>query len=193
MLTASCDFLPQCDVCKRISKDSIAYLDHINSRQREHVFSNPIPTDVLCSITNGCSSSSPASLSPTPRHTIDPLPNFHALIYITYLLCLDLRRLGQTTQVARSSLDQVRARIAALRAQTLLASESKQFDFEARLKDVHAAEEKRRAAEKEKRIKERAEKKEKERKERQGVLEQGGEEVMAGMGFGGFGSSKLKR
>lgn len=182
-----CLLFPQCDVCKRISKDSIAYLDHINSRQRKIPF---IRASYRIQDTNA-----DVHFLSFSSFRCSTLYLFTSFILICCIIprIIDLRRLGQTTQVARSSLDQVRARIASLRAQTLLASQSKQFDFEARLKEVHQVEEERRVTEREKRIRERAEKREKERKERIGVLEQGGEEVMAGMGFGGFGSNKLKR
>ncbi|KAG8783236.1 hypothetical protein FRC12_019949, partial [Ceratobasidium sp. 428] len=51
-----------------------------------------------------------------------------------------LRRLGQTTQIARSTLDQVRARIALLREKTKEASSARTYDFEKRLQEVRDAE-----------------------------------------------------
>ena len=92
--------------------------------------------------------------------------------------------------MARSSLSQVRARIALLRAQTAAATDAKAFDFEARLAALASEEDARRKAEREKRVKEREEKRERKRTERRGV--QGGEDVLALMGFGGFGSKKMK-
>jgi U4/U6.U5 tri-snRNP component SNU23 len=99
----------------------------------------------------------------------------------------DLARLGQTTKIERSTVEQVRARIAALRAQTAARTSAKTFDFEQRLADVRARE----AAV-------RAEKKAgaKARKERarlallQDVDMGAADDMAAAMGFSGFGSSK---
>lgn len=55
--------------------------------------------------------------------------------------CPDLRQLGQKTQVARSTLDQVRAKIASLREATQQQTSSKQYDCNQRLKEIQAAEE----------------------------------------------------
>jgi U4/U6.U5 tri-snRNP component SNU23 len=55
---------------------------------------------------------------------------------------IDLARLGQTTQVRRSTLEQVRAHIAYLRSSTSEKVTSKNFDFEARLNAVKEQEEK---------------------------------------------------
>jgi U4/U6.U5 tri-snRNP component SNU23 len=52
----------------------------------------------------------------------------------------DLARLGQTTQVARSTLEQVRAHIAYLRSSTSEKVTSKNFDFDARLNAIKAQE-----------------------------------------------------
>ncbi|GHJ86994.1 hypothetical protein NliqN6_3396 [Naganishia liquefaciens] len=52
-----------------------------------------------------------------------------------------LARLGQTTQVARSTLEQVRAHIAFLRANTTEKVTSKNFDFDARLNAIKTQEE----------------------------------------------------
>lgn len=62
---------------------------------------------------------------------------------------LDLARLGQTTQVRRSTVAQVRDRINLLRAQSLEKVTSKNFDFDARLKIVAQEEEARRKEKKE--------------------------------------------
>ncbi|WRT63926.1 uncharacterized protein IL334_000853 [Kwoniella shivajii] len=72
-----------------------------------------------------------------------------------------LRMLGQTTQVARSTLTQVRARIAALREATKTAVTAKNFDFQARLKAVRDAE----SEEKQRRREEKKRKREKKREE----------------------------
>ncbi|KAH9176722.1 hypothetical protein EDB89DRAFT_2112663 [Lactarius sanguifluus] len=47
-----------------------------------------------------------------------------------------LRALGQTTRLERSTLEQVRAKIAFLRSQTKEASEAKAFDFDKRLTEI---------------------------------------------------------
>ncbi|KAL7409097.1 hypothetical protein BDY24DRAFT_445177 [Mrakia frigida] len=128
-----------CDICKRVSKDSIAYLDHLNGRTH-------------------------------------------------------LRRLGQTTSVARSSLDQVRTRIALLRSQTHSLSESKRFDFETRLAEVQKTEENRRLAEKDKKRRDKEDKRKKMAEEE--VERNGGpadEGMMGMMGFGGFGGGAKGR
>lgn len=62
---------------------------------------------------------------------------------------IDLARLGQTTQVRRSTVAQVRARIDLLRAQSQSKITSKNFDFESRLKLVVQEEEARRKEKKE--------------------------------------------
>lgn len=100
----------------------------------------------------------------------------------------DLRRLGQGTQAARSTLDEVRAKIASLRAATADQSSAKEFDFQARLKEVAKAEEIRRAEEKQRRVEKKTEKREQAEKARKG--EQVGGELAEMMGFGGFGSTK---
>ncbi|WVR03680.1 hypothetical protein IAU60_000675 [Kwoniella sp. DSM 27419] len=82
-----------------------------------------------------------------------------------------LRMLGQTTQVARSTLTQVREKIASLRAQSAAAVTAKNFDFAARLKAIREAE----SDEKDRRKEERKRKKEKrkhdEEMRRMGVFE----------------------
>lgn len=82
----------------------------------------------------------------------------------------------------------MRARIAHLRSQTHSLSESKRFDFEARLAEVQKSEENRRLEEKEKK------RRDKEEKRRRMLEEQSGgpadAEMMGMMGFGGFGGAK---
>ncbi|WWD09171.1 hypothetical protein V865_007293 [Kwoniella europaea PYCC6329] len=86
-----------------------------------------------------------------------------------------LRMLGQTTQVERSTLTQVRAKIAALREATKSAVTAKNFDFQARLKAVREAE----SIEKEKRREDRKRKREKKREEeelqRMGIFRNNGD------------------
>jgi len=120
-----------CDTCKRTSKDSQAYLDHINSRAH-------------------------------------------------------LRRLGQTTSIARSSVEQVRARIAALREKTREAANAKAYDFQERLREIRQKEEAARAESREKKAAEKLAR-------RVDVVMKDAEDtsdVAQMMGFGGFGSSK---
>lgn len=98
----------------------------------------------------------------------------------------DLRALGQTTKIERSTLAQVQARIAYLREKTKEAASAKAFDFEARLAEVK---------EKERALREqrKAEKKAAKDNARLALIkdsENVDSEMTALMGFGGFGSSK---
>lgn len=97
----------------------------------------------------------------------------------------DLRMIGQTTKLERSTLEQVRARIALLREKTKEASSAKAFDFDQRLAEVKAKES---ALREEKKAQKKAEK-EKIRSELVQGLEHD-DEMAKLMGFGGFGSSK---
>ncbi|KAI0344748.1 hypothetical protein BDW22DRAFT_1354897 [Trametopsis cervina] len=95
-----------------------------------------------------------------------------------------LRALGQTTRIERSTVEQVRARIAYLREKTREASSAKTFDFEQRLAEVRAREEAIRAEKK-------AQKKaQKEQAQVQLAKEAVDGDMMQMMGFSGFGSSK---
>lgn len=51
-----------------------------------------------------------------------------------------LRKLGQTTKLERSTLDQVRAKIAELRERTAAAAEQKAYDFDERIREIREAE-----------------------------------------------------
>lgn len=51
-----------------------------------------------------------------------------------------LRKLGQTTKLERSTLDQVRAKIAELRERTAAASQQKAYDFDERIREIREAE-----------------------------------------------------
>ena len=51
-----------------------------------------------------------------------------------------MRALGQTTRIERSTVEQVRARIAYLREKTKEASNAKSYDFEKRLAEVRERE-----------------------------------------------------
>ncbi|KAJ7268829.1 hypothetical protein B0H12DRAFT_1096854 [Mycena haematopus] len=120
-----------CETCNRTFKDSIGYLDHINSRAH-------------------------------------------------------LRALGQTTKLERSTLEQVRARIAFLREKTKDATNAKAYDFDKRLAEVKAKE----LANREE--KKAARKAEKEKIRLELINDAGGpdDEMAKMMGFGGFGSTK---
>lgn len=98
----------------------------------------------------------------------------------------DLRALGQTTKVERSTLAQVQARIALLREKTKEAASAKAFDFDQRLAEVKAKELALREQKK-------AEKKAEKEKSRLALIQDTGDEdveMAQLMGFGGFGSSK---
>ncbi|KAM0748677.1 hypothetical protein T439DRAFT_69957 [Meredithblackwellia eburnea MCA 4105] len=98
-----------------------------------------------------------------------------------------LRRLGQTTKVVRSTLDDVRAKIAELRAKTAESSESKKYDFNQRIKEIKDLERANREQMKEERKRKRQAGKEK-KAAAKGMEEQPvDDEMMAMMGFGGFG------
>jgi len=140
--------ISQCELCNRTLKDSLSYLDHLNSR-------------------------------------------FH------------LSKLGQSTHVARSTVEQVRRRIAELREQSKTKVDAKNFDFQQRLASVRAAEAAKREARKAERRRKREEEREARKLAKSGVIDKtdksvvkAAEEEMSGiesmMGFGGFGSSKKR-
>lgn len=102
---------------------------------------------------------------------------------------LDLRLLGQTTKVERSTVAQVRARIAYLREKTKEASSAKSFDFDQRLADIKAKEAALRAEKKA----QRKAAKEHARVElvKDVTMASADDDEMARMmGFGGFGTTK---
>ncbi|WFD36424.1 U4/U6.U5 snRNP associated protein [Malassezia cuniculi] len=123
-----------CDACRRMFKDSAAYLDHINGRSHLH-------------------------------------------------------KIGQATTVGRSSLKQVRARIAAVIEERKLGKTADQrYDFERRLKEIadeQRREKEMRRSEQDKRRKARAEAAAAPREMTQDDMA-----MMAAMGFAGFGSTK---
>lgn len=100
----------------------------------------------------------------------------------------DLRALGQTTRIERSTVEQVRARIAYLREKTKEASSAKTFDFEQRLAEVRDREATMRMEKKA------AKKAERERARIELAQEvapvQDENDMMQMMGFSGFGTSK---
>lgn len=93
--------------------------------------------------------------------------------------------MGQTTKLERSTLEQVRARIALLREKTQDAASAKAYDFDQRLAEVKAKEV---ALRDEKKAQKKAQK-ERVRLELLKDTNQDGEMAQL-MGFGGFGSSK---
>lgn len=98
---------------------------------------------------------------------------------------LDLRVIGQSTRVERSTIEQVRTRIALMREKTKDAVTAKTYDFDKRLAEIKAKE----AAIREERKMQK--KLEKEKARLQLVQETAQDDDMAKMmGFGGFGSSK---
>ena len=95
--------------------------------------------------------------------------------------------MGQTTRVERSTLHQVRARIALLREKTKEASAAKSFDFDKRLAEVKALEVSRREEKKAQKQAQREQARILLAKESTMEVD---DEMAAVMGFGGFGSTK---
>jgi U4/U6.U5 tri-snRNP component SNU23 len=95
---------------------------------------------------------------------------------------IDLRHLGQTTTIERSTLEQVRERIAQLRAETKEKTTAKTFDFEKRLAEVRAIEEQKREEKKRKKLVE--------KQANTGPAPDQDIEMTVAMGFAGFGSTK---
>ncbi|KAJ8077291.1 U4/U6.U5 snRNP associated protein [Marasmius tenuissimus] len=96
-----------------------------------------------------------------------------------------LRTIGQTTKVERSTLEQVRARIALLREKTKEASSAKAYDFDKRLADIKAKEI---ALREEKKAQKKAEKEKALASQLADPAENN--EMTQMMGFAGFGTSK---
>ena len=99
--------------------------------------------------------------------------------------------IGQSTRIERSTVEQVREKIAALRAQTKEVQTAKNFDFDRRLAEIRAKEDELRAER-------RTQKKAKKEAQRAELLKAATDDVdmdaQAGvammMGFSGFGTSK---
>jgi len=106
-------------------------------------------------------------------------------ISVLLMIPSDLRALGQTTKIERSTLAQVQARIAYLREKTKDAASAKAYDFEKRLEEV-------RMKEREQREQRKAEKKAEKEKSRAAMIQESTEdaEMSMIMGFSGFGTSK---
>ncbi|RPD63873.1 hypothetical protein L227DRAFT_521072 [Lentinus tigrinus ALCF2SS1-6] len=103
-----------------------------------------------------------------------------------------LRALGQTTKIERSTVEQVRARIAYLREKTREASSAKEFDFEKRLAEVRAREAALREEKKQakKALRERARVELAKDTAAAPEAKQNENDMMAMMGFAGFGTTK---
>lgn len=99
----------------------------------------------------------------------------------------DLAKLGQTTKIERSTLEQVRARIAFLREKTRDKTNAASYDFEARLAEVKAHEDGIRA---EKKAATKARKDAARLEMMKDVDMAETQDMAAMMGFAGFGSSK---
>lgn len=125
-----------CELCNRMCKDSVGYLDHINGR-------------------------------------------------------MHLRKLGQSTQTARSTLDQVRARIAAVRAERALGRTAEaRYDFDARIRQIAQEQRAEHDAKRAQRREERARRKEQKRGPTPPAQTEDEQAMMAAMGFANFGSSR---
>lgn len=124
-----------CELCNRMCKDSVGYLDHINGR-------------------------------------------------------MHLARLGQTTQAARSTLEQVRAKLAAARAERALGrTAAARYDFDARIRQIAQEQRDEHEAKRQRRKEERMRRKEA-KKEAPPPATEDDAEMMATMGFAHFGSSR---
>lgn len=110
------------------------------------------------------------------------------MVLVQKLIIVDLRQLGQTTRTTRSTLGQVRARIAQLREETKHKTTAANFDFKERLSKVKDAE----RAEKEARKEDRKRKREERRKAEAGEPEEEDVQMEQMMGFGGFGGGKRR-
>ncbi|KAI0769675.1 hypothetical protein BD413DRAFT_556003 [Trametes elegans] len=101
-----------------------------------------------------------------------------------------LRALGQTTRIERSTLEQVRARIAYLREKTKEASNAKSFDFEARLAEVREREAALRAEKKAAKEAQRERARVELAQETATAPAAKDDDMMSMMGFAGFGTTK---
>ncbi|EJD42647.1 hypothetical protein AURDEDRAFT_145641 [Auricularia subglabra TFB-10046 SS5] len=99
-----------------------------------------------------------------------------------------LRQLGQTTRIERSSVEQVRARIALLREKTRDASQAKSYDFAQRMKEIRDKENDLREQRKQERLRAKEAARAELILDPQVQAEQ--DEMAAMMGFAGFGSMK---
>ncbi|EJU04062.1 hypothetical protein DACRYDRAFT_48200 [Dacryopinax primogenitus] len=100
-----------------------------------------------------------------------------------------LRKLGQTTTVERSTVEQVRARIALLREKTKEAAEVKAYDFEKRLQQIRNKELEERQA-KRRKVKEEKQAIKAVKQEQEQQATEANPDMLDMMGFAGFGGSK---
>lgn len=101
---------------------------------------------------------------------------------------MHLRRLGQTTQAERGTLQNVKDRIAYIRAERALgATPAQRYDFDARLRQIAA--DQRREHEQRRRDRQEGRRRKKPRSD-EDVVVQDDADVMAAMGFGSFGSTR---
>lgn len=104
---------------------------------------------------------------------------------------IDLKMLGQSTRIERSTVEQVREKIASLREQTRDAQSAKTYDFDRRLAEIKAKEDEHRAERK-------AQKKAAKEAQRLDIIKsttgdvdmEPQNDMTAMMGFAGFGTSK---
>ena len=100
---------------------------------------------------------------------IRELATSHIVISSSRLLS-DLRRLGQTTQVSRSTLSQVREKIRQLREATANKVTAKNYDFASRLAEVRKDEADQKQRRKDEKKRKREEKREEEELARMGIV-----------------------
>ena len=101
---------------------------------------------------------------------------------------MHLRRLGQTTQAERGTLQSVKDRIAYIRAERALgATPAQRYDFDARLRQIAADQRREHEQRRRDRQEERLRKKPRSDED---VVVQDDADVMAAMGFGSFGSTR---
>ena len=94
----------------------------------------------------------------------------------------DLRMMGQSTKMARSTLQQVRDKIAELRARTAEQTKAKEYNFARRIQELKDAEDRERAEKRERKVRAREEAR---RLEQESRTEED-DEMAAVMGFGSF-------
>ena len=123
-----------CEVCKKMCKDSVGYLDHINGR-------------------------------------------------------MHLRRIGQRTEAERATVEQVRERIEAIRAERALgATATERYNFDERLKQIAAEQRHERVERRRDRREERLRKKQKQAHNE--PVAEDDTALMVAMGFASFGSTR---
>ena len=108
------------------------------------------------------------------------LTDFYLILFFERCIFSDQRNMGMSMRVERSTLDQVKARFALNKKK--MDEKKKEYDLEQRTSELREEEEKLREYRREKK---------KEKKRKHFEEDQGGDpDMMAMMGFGGFGGSK---